>query len=247
MTASGFKQRQLGAIRHETSYPALRAYIASIRVAALLLASLIGLSALFTIGAAWFTMVISQPVAAQRDIATASITTVVALLVAGCAIAIVLIVAKLFTELYELLTDVGDCLVDVATTLRRLEQSGAMRPAGSNEPFDPPPSFSVDAPAATAPVAATHAVADPSIDTTPPPQPPPDRAPASRAVEPPGAAAPPAATGDDVAAANLLQLAQRHSRNGNKSEAVRCLKTIIDRYPASAAAATARGVLNKGR
>jgi hypothetical protein len=247
MAASGFKQRQLGDIRHETSYPALRAYIASIRVAALLLASLIGLSALLTIGTVWFTKVISEPVAAQRDIGTASITTVVTLLIAGGAIAIVLIIARLFTELYELLTDVGDCLVDVATTLRRLEHSGAVRTAGPEDPTSPPQSFSIDAPTPAASAAPARVVAAPIIDPTPPPQPPVGRAPPSRADKPLAASTPSALREDDAAADNLLQLAQRHSRNGNKPEAVRCLRAIIDRYPASDSAAIAQTALSKTR
>lgn len=247
MAASGFKQRQLGDIRHETSYPALRAYIASIRVAALLLASLIGLSALFTIGAAWFTMVISEPVAAQRDVTTASITTAVTVLVAGCAIAIVLIIAKLFTELYELLTDVGDCLIDVATVLRKFEQSGAVRLAGSVDQTAPPPSFTVDAPAPSTPAAHAPVAAAPVIDSPPEPARPAEDLSSARPATRSAVIGSPGPPADDPAAANLLQLAQRHSRNGNKSEAVRCLRTIIDRYPASDAAAIAQTALSKTR
>jgi fatty acid desaturase len=70
MITSGFKQKQLGEIRRETSYPLLRTYIASIRVTALLVASFIGLLALLGIGGAWFTLVISEPVAAKRQIGT---------------------------------------------------------------------------------------------------------------------------------------------------------------------------------
>jgi hypothetical protein len=261
MITSGFKQKQLGEIRRETSYPLLRTYIASIRVTALLIACFIGLLALLGIGGAWFALVISEPVAAKRQIGAAVATSVITLFTSGVSIAFVLIIARLFAQLYELLTDVGDCLVDLATTLRRFDQSGALKPRDTEELMDSPPSFMDEDPPTPAPVPAAAPVvyapmhdfsseADVGLAPVSPGSSTPQPVVQPRAVQrssDPAAATAPAGTADDLAAANLLQLAQRHNRNGNKAEAVRCLKAIIERYPASAAATTARAALGKQR
>ena len=231
MADPGFKKRQLGSIRQETAYPSLRQYIATIRFTAKLLIGLIIAMMLLGIGLAWLLWVVRPSGGQAPDVFGATAATITIVLVGTVVIVVLAVVTRLLSELYELVVDAGDSLVDVATSMRHLEQYGFRTEPHGHAKHEPPASFVADPPEAAIPV-------DPPQPATPVAVTPAAKTRTER---------PTTATADALAADNLLQLAQRHSRNGNKPEAVRCLRAIVDRYPNTDAADTARRFVERSR
>lgn len=233
MATPGFKRGQLGSIRSETAYPTLRQYIATIRLTAKLLIGLISFLMIIGIVGSWVVWVVQVSNKQPADWFAAIAATVAIALTGTLLIIVIVIITRLLTELYELVVDAGDCLVDLAASMRHIDETGlSPRLAGTQTPSVPPSFIPSEArEAATADPAPIRAATAPV---------------AAAAAEPPARDV--RGTGaDEVAASNLLQLAQRHGKNGNKQEALRCLRSIIDRYPRTEAADTARRFVDKSR
>jgi hypothetical protein len=219
MHAPGHNAESLKALRASSAYKELRQGISFMRlagrVAVALLMLLTVLGGMLTYGA-WMNSGSMQQLMPTVIVAAVTVAVLAGVLYFGC---------EFMCGVLELLADINDqSLRDsaaVATeqrTPRRLNDVHAASP--------PPPPLPPDGGMAS--LSPRIEQASGSVGS------------AEVKHQPVGSGAP-----DHAAAHALLELAQRHARAGNKTEAVRCLRELIGRYGTTEAADSARRALDR--
>jgi hypothetical protein len=216
----------LNLVRAGSAYPKLRKSIAVTRAVALVLVIL-----LFAVAVLGFVGMILVALLATGGspyaLIPALLTTVISALI-WCGI--VYLAAELICGSLEVLTDLGDQAIgnsidkDAARRAdadRATEVGVAMDPPKVQQPFVAVPSMVMpaDPPAQQSdrPTSSPSALDD-SLGPT---------------------------VAERAAARKLLELARKHASNGNKPEAVRCLRELIGRYGTTEAADSARRALDR--
>jgi hypothetical protein len=220
----GHKHGKLNILRIGTAYPRLRKCIAVTRGVSLVLIALLLTAVVLSIVA-----LVIAVLWRDSGLTSAQVSALVTAIITGLIWAgIVFLASELICGGLDVLVDLGDQALE-----RSIDQDVAQRSqSGYSGEFQPP--VDPPTPMAVAPVPVAAPEEPPLRRSSPRPAP----ASAAERSERSGEA-------DITAASRLLELAQRHSRNGNKPEAVRCLREIVSRYGSTEAAAAARRALGK--
>ena len=224
MRSPGHKHGKLNIIRIGTAYPRLRKCIAVTRAVSLVVIALLLTAAILGVVALVIAVVWRESGLTSAQVSAVVTAVITALIWAG----IVFLASELICGGLEVLVDLGDQALD-----KSIEQDVAKRSqSGYSGEFQPP--IDTPAPVAVVPSPVVVPVDVPVERSSPRP------APRSAADRSDGSI-----EADSAAASRLLELAQKHNRNGNKPEAVRCLREIVSRYGSTEAAAAARRALGK--